>query len=149
RSWMFGNVARMRRSARAIHVSTFVSSVGTSSPSHESITSSAVAHAMRYPSRSGLWSFQCFHAGDKVVESRLVGLRVHLRSRRIVTGCLLAVEGGLQPGHITNRMIVIGVGERGRFTRHAPPRRRALRSIHVAPQLNQSGLNLVMVVRVP
>src|SRR5699024_2780916 len=72
-----------------------------------------------------------------------------LRSRRIVTGCLLAVEGGLQPGHITNRMIVIGVGERGRFTRHAPPRRRALRSIHVAPQLNQSGLNLVMVVRVP
>src|SRR5699024_10958142 len=114
-----------------------------------SMSSSAVAHARRYPARSGLWGFQGFHAGDKVVESRLVGRRVDLRSRRIVTGCLRADEGGLQPGHITNRMIVIGVGERGRFTRHAPPRRRALRSIHVAPQLNQSGLNLVMVVRVP
>src|SRR5699024_6760548 len=64
---MFGNVARMRRSARAIHVSTFAASVGTSSPSHESITSSAIAHAMRYPSQSGLWCLKRFEAGDDVV----------------------------------------------------------------------------------
>src|SRR5699024_3410544 len=57
----------MRRSARAIHGSTFVSSVGTSSPSHESITSSAIAHAMRYPSQSGLWCLKRFEAGDDVV----------------------------------------------------------------------------------
>src|SRR5699024_11741492 len=64
---MFGNVARMRRSARAIHVSTFAASVGTSSPSHESITSSAIAHAMRYPSQSGCWCLKRFEAGDDVV----------------------------------------------------------------------------------
>src|SRR5699024_8770712 len=64
---MFGNVARMRRSARAIHVSTFATSVGTTSPSHESITSSAIAHAMRYPPQSGLWCLKRFEAGHDVV----------------------------------------------------------------------------------